>query len=108
MRDACPREVDTAAGLSAERHAAASPDERRERSTMAGVHGKPIRCNARASSVPVTTAATYAGSWTRARSASVTGAGSRSIAAATVATRCRSSAYLRMGKRCAGGSGSTK
>ena len=42
-----------------------APTERRERSTICSLHGKPIaRCSA-VPSVPLVTALTYAASWTR-------------------------------------------
>ncbi len=91
--------------------ATVAPAERRERSTICGDQGKPIARISAAVSVPRITRSRYSGPCARRICVSVAASGTRNSSsrnAPLAARRSRSRAYFAIGKRCPGGSGSTK
>ena len=85
-----------------------APTARCERSTSSGDQGKPMRRISAASSVPASSASTYAAACARRSSSRVARGGSRMRwrgSKPRAMTRWRSSAYFSMGKRCPAGSG---
>jgi len=85
-----------------------APTERRARSAIASLQGKPISRIACGLIEPSLMALMYAGLWASASSPSLAASACRSrISVRSAASRSRSSWYFAIGNRCPGGSGST-
>ena len=107
-----PARLTATPSFSAAREAASvAPTDRRERSTISGDHGKPIRRCASRGSVPVATASTYSGVWINRRSSQLAAGASWTSDSGRIPSariRSRSREYFAIGNLWPSGNGSTK